>query len=358
MLLTFVFLEDISDSSNKRIYYIYSGENCEHLGDNASTVDDKTSNVANCDNVGCLMVMEDKNTRSCFRCSLCRRTFVKESALKVHITRVHDKSRIECSKCGLTFGNEEKLKAHMRMSHDENESYVKRNTCPICYKRCLGRFRLEDHLTLHECPAYGCAGCKASFVEFGTLKLHLPCPHVAERMPAYLCLLCQETFFIGNDLRKHVQFTHSKKATIPNAYKKHYIFSQVQKTDGDNEGRLECNKCGKKFRFRESVKKHLPCFVKTCNICGKLFEKETKLRAHMGLFHNDQAVECLVCNRRFDKQWKLDAHQRKFQGQCINKVHMCGYCGLTFGSPERLMVHVKDHEKFAEHVNASLDNNV
>lgn len=350
-------VEDVSDLSNKKIYYIYSGENCEELGNNATTADDKTANVADCIDVGCLMVMEDKNKRSRFRCSLCRKTYATESALKGHITRVHDKLCNECFKCGLTFDNEEKLKVHMSMSHDENKSYVKRNICPICYKRCSYRHRLEAHLTLHECPAYGCAGCKASFVELGTLKLHLPCPNVAERMPAYLCLLCQETFFIGSELRKHVQFTHCKKATIPNAYRKHYIFSQVQNTDGDDKGRFECNKCGKKFRLRESAKKHLPCFVKTCSICGKLFEKETKLRAHMGLFHNDKAVECLICNKRFDKQWKLDAHQRKFQGQCVNKVHMCGYCGLTFGSPERLMVHVTNHEKFSEHVNASLNNN-
>ena len=86
-------------------------------------------------------------------------------------------------------------------------------------------------------------------------------------------------------------------------------------------------------------------FQCTIEDCGKHFRDRSKLKRHM-LVHTvrtrqgERPYECQYCERRFSLDFNLRTHMRTHSGE---KPYQCQYCGKRFTQSSNLTSHFKTH---------------
>ncbi|XP_071433832.1 zinc finger protein 131-like isoform X2 [Pithys albifrons albifrons] len=157
-----------------------------------------------------------------YKCDICNKRYLRESALKQHLTCYHlDEGRASkkqrpgkkihiCQYCDKQFDHFGHFKEHLRKHTGE-----KPFECPNCRERFARNSTLKCHLTACQSGAgakkgrkklYECQVCNSVFNSWDQFKNHLVI-HTGDK-PNH-CTLCDLWFMQGSELRRHLKDLHN-----------------------------------------------------------------------------------------------------------------------------------------------------
>ncbi|XP_050769760.1 zinc finger protein 131-like isoform X2 [Gymnogyps californianus] len=165
--------------------------------------------------------MKTHSTES-YKCDICNKRYLRESALKQHLTCYHldeggaskkqrpSKKIHICQYCDKQFDHFGHFKEHLRKHTGE-----KPFECPNCHERFARNSTLKCHLTACQSGAgakkgrkklYECQVCNSVFNSWDQFKDHLVI-HTGDK-PNH-CTLCDLWFMQGSELRRHLKDMHN-----------------------------------------------------------------------------------------------------------------------------------------------------
>ena len=108
-------------------------------------------------------------------------------------------------------------------------------------------------------------------------------------------------------------------------------------------GDFKCNECGKEFKHRYELKKHMfkhmePTFV--CDFCGKRFKRREALVHHYKQLHQETTkllLNCSECPKTFSEKSSLARH---IKSNHSNYKLNCTLCNKTFTRHDALQRHL------------------
>ncbi|XP_074668822.1 zinc finger protein 131 isoform X3 [Strix aluco] len=170
--------------------------------------------------------MKTHSTES-YKCDICNKRYLRESALKQHLTCYHldeggaskkqrpGKKIHICQYCDKQFDHFGHFKEHLRKHTGE-----KPFECPNCHERFARNSTLKCHLTACQSGAgakkgrkklYECQVCNSVFNSWDQFKDHLVI-HTGDK-PNH-CTLCDLWFMQGSELRRHLKEMHNVSERI------------------------------------------------------------------------------------------------------------------------------------------------
>ncbi|XP_074424664.1 zinc finger protein 131-like isoform X2 [Larus michahellis] len=165
--------------------------------------------------------MKTHSTES-YKCDICNKRYLRESALKQHLTCYHldeggaskkqrpGKKIHICQYCDKQFDHFGHFKEHLRKHTGE-----KPFECPNCHERFARNSTLKCHLTACQSGVgakkgrkklYECQVCNSVFNSWDQFKDHLVV-HTGDK-PNH-CTLCDLWFMQGSELRRHLKDMHN-----------------------------------------------------------------------------------------------------------------------------------------------------
>ena len=124
------------------------------------------------------------------------------------------------------------------------------------------------------------------------------------------------------------------------------IPSRNNKRKSKKEYKCDLTTCGKIFKDKTSLKKHMiihgeKLFI--CEICKKKFLDNSKLRRHSLVHSGEKPYSCPICSKKFSLDFNLKTHMRIHSGE---KPYACIYpgCFKRFSQSSNLSAHEKIHE--------------
>ncbi|XP_033929582.1 zinc finger protein 131-like isoform X3 [Melopsittacus undulatus] len=157
-----------------------------------------------------------------YKCDICKKRYLRESALKQHLTCYHldeggaskkqkpGKKIHICQYCDKQFDHVGHFKEHLRKHTGE-----KPFECPNCHERFARNSTLKCHLAACQSGAgarkgrkklYECQVCNSVFNSWDQFKDHLVI-HTGDK-PNH-CTLCDLWFMQGSELRRHLKDMHN-----------------------------------------------------------------------------------------------------------------------------------------------------
>ncbi|KAH1008440.1 hypothetical protein HUJ05_008994 [Dendroctonus ponderosae] len=129
-----------------------------------------------------------------------------------------------------------------------------------------------------------CPQCNRKYKYRHTLNRHMR--YECNKKPSFSCLYCNYAARRKYILLDHVRVNHKEDYAnfSKNIYKFLYSF-QASKYKANDQGRYPCNKCGKSYRQKTNLIRHLhfECGLKprfAC-ICGKKFKRGFDYNIHL-----------------------------------------------------------------------------
>ncbi|XP_078243590.1 uncharacterized protein LOC110070737 [Pogona vitticeps] len=112
----------------------------------------------------------------------------------------------------------------------------------------------------------------------------------------------------------------------------------------DTEKPLKCVKCGKSFRHRTSLARHVRIHSGEkpfkCLECGKSFRQHGNLASHLKIHTGEKPFKCLECGKSFRQHGNLASHLKIHTGE---KPFKCLECGKSFSHKSYLDRHLRIH---------------
>ncbi|KAJ8675109.1 hypothetical protein QAD02_010895 [Eretmocerus hayati] len=237
-----------------------------------------------------------------------------------------------CSLCDRSFLTRHQLRKHTKNSHP----YCQVNSYYIC-SDCGHHFKCRQSLREHfvrkhtEGFRFECASCPRKFKMKSDLYMHVQSQH-NQVDSEVVCEACGKTYRNRFALKKHLAHSHNTRP-------------------------FPCNMCNRKLATRESLEQHVLLHAKkrspACQLCGKTFSGNDALKKHMRIHTDTRPFTCEVCGKRFRRQnthkqhmlthtgvkpyvCDICVHRRRHAG---NYSHRCDVCGAGF----------MQRSKYAEH---------
>ncbi|XP_064651619.1 oocyte zinc finger protein XlCOF6-like [Lineus longissimus] len=287
-----------------------------------------------------------------YKCSVCDKGFLGQFALKQH-TYVHsDEKLFKCEECDARFKTNSTLKSHVKRRHLELQ-----HMCEYCARSFADKSHLKMHIMTHtgEKP-YECLHCGWQYAQKGGLKKH-ELTHVKGRQKGdnFTCAICDQSFENSNLLNEH-QSKHSVKPwerpykcencplTFPNPRR-----LMIHEATHNDEKEFVCDlgDCGKVFRVRANLKKHM-CLHSNelpfqCQYCSKTFSQRGYVKIHERIHTGEKPYKCGVenCRKSFVQKSGLTSHQLSIHAK--ETPFRCEHCRKMFSSPPALRDHVRTH---------------
>ncbi|XP_053407619.1 protein sister of odd and bowel-like isoform X7 [Mercenaria mercenaria] len=212
--------------------------------------------------------LEDKALLTCAICdyktswksNLTRHLKIHSSATDGENSTVKDSTKYTCDICDCEISNNSNFQRHLKL-HDPEKPAKNTFVCDTCGHIFTSRFGLKMHCkSIHlKTFKYKCEVCTKGYNQMAAYKGHMAshmdilkekCPH------------CTLTFQYKNSLKEHVKSVHGLKTKLkckdPNCTS---VFSCRQSLNDHNRAvhsssYLPCLKCGKRFKWRSSLKYH------------------------------------------------------------------------------------------------------
>ena len=279
------------------------------------------------------------------RCEKCSKKFQDKSSYQAHMARTKSCTKPKCEKCGKVFDGRFSYRQHMK----RKKSCVKpKFACEKCNKQFNKKSNFDAHISrTKSCvrPNLKCEDCLKVFSCLSSFKSHQGNKEKAcrKRVACEKCgkLIKEEKYkFHLNRKRGCVQINLKCDGCLKTFRTRAAARSHQKRQDKVCKRRIECEKCGERFK-EELYKKHIlrSCVKLECEKCGEKFT-EGKLKLHQ-LRKRSCVVEepkCNDCGKTFAVQASAKKHMQDNQGQC-NMKFGCDNCGNTFVGIFALKIH-------------------
>ena len=274
-----------------------------------------------------------------YECHICGRSYTRRETLNVHM-KTHDPDKqIKCEKCDAVFLTHSHLRRHL-LTHQEN--LEKNFLCGECNKCFITKELLSAHMLTHKTEnVHKCELCGKMFKHKYTLKSHMVQhdPDKEEKR-VHECKICGSSFFTRSNLGEHMK-THSDVRPFEcnicsKTFKRNAEY--VNHVKNHDEKPHKCKHCPKTYAFRKGLKQHVEKHhpeeaeqmneqikqeeVFPCEKCGKSFRLKSSLKCHMKI-HTDQALECDICGKRFYRPSQLEHHKISHGTERKQQCHLC-----------------------------------
>ena len=268
------------------------------------------------------------------KCSVCGDMFTDAHAYRLHYTQhTHP---YKCTQCGRMFLRKTNMDSH-RCDPWDGETVA----CEVCQKTFRHPKYLARHRIVHEEPKYTCEKCKKRFHRIDYYNDHMCVTATGERarikrlagdrevvvksQDPLICATCGKSYISTSNLNKHL------------------------KTHGDKKE--ACDVCGKRFHLKVALNEHrnsvhTDLLRHQCPYCAKLMKCKNSLYGHIAQFHSDtvRSYECQQCGKTFRQKGNLKKHVLTHSD---TKTYKCrfdvaegeGRCTAAFKYPEQLRRH-------------------
>ncbi|CAN9512896.1 unnamed protein product [Ophioblennius macclurei] len=119
---------------------------------------------------------------------------------------------------------------------------------------------------------------------------------------------------------------------------------EVAAVDRSGHKSIKCPICGKGFRFKSRLFRHLRIHTDlkeySCNICDKRFSQKSALNVHRRTHTGEKPYTCKVCGNSFTDTSILNRHMKRHTGE---KPYQCNLCGKSFYELCGLNNHTRIH---------------
>ncbi|XP_029961531.1 zinc finger protein 70-like [Salarias fasciatus] len=119
---------------------------------------------------------------------------------------------------------------------------------------------------------------------------------------------------------------------------------EVPSSDLSGQMSIKCPICGKGFRFKSRLFRHLRIHTDlkeySCNICDKSFTQKSALNVHKRTHTGEKPYTCKVCGNSFTDTSILNRHMKRHTG---DKPYQCSLCGKSFYELCGLNNHTRIH---------------
>ncbi|XP_049906917.1 zinc finger and BTB domain-containing protein 40-like [Epinephelus moara] len=120
--------------------------------------------------------------------------------------------------------------------------------------------------------------------------------------------------------------------------------SEIDRNTHTPKRSSECDKCGKDFKYKSQLQKHMRTHTGekpySCKTCGKDFTCSSVLSVHMRTHTGERPYLCTTCGKRFRGKSVLNNHMRTHTGE---KPYTCNTCGKIFRQTSSLNIHLRTH---------------
>ncbi|XP_049433673.1 uncharacterized protein LOC125889671 [Epinephelus fuscoguttatus] len=120
--------------------------------------------------------------------------------------------------------------------------------------------------------------------------------------------------------------------------------SEIDRNTHTPKRSSECDKCGKDFKYKSQLQKHMRTHTGekpySCKTCGKDFTCSSVLSVHMRTHTGERPYLCTTCGKRFRGKSVLNNHMRTHTGE---KPYSCNTCGKIFRQTSSLNIHLRTH---------------
>ncbi|XP_064473293.1 gastrula zinc finger protein XlCGF26.1-like isoform X1 [Ornithodoros turicata] len=205
--------------------------------------------------------------------------------------------------------------------------------CPLCPFACDSIDEINKHVALHqqqqqavvaaacgmcegpkEVTLYGCGVCAKAFALKEELDEHMQ-SH-ASRL--FSCAVCGAIFVDKDHLDGHMR-THEvfSYGGAPGGGGKPFVCSSSAVAAEDRRAKKRpfiCPTCGKAFRRKEHVERHMKMHTGernfVCSTCGKSFSQKVHLENHVRIHTGERPFSCHVCGKAFRRKEHIGRHMK------------------------------------------------
>ena len=275
-----------------------------------------------------------RNVFGSFACSDCGKVFNKKQNMNCHILKVHNHGDRICESCGEIFKSIDEKTFYEHVDNCANLEYQ----CEECKFITRSTYDFRKHQLMHSDDAGVCDICQAVFPSKQRLKLHR-ITHSEDR-PIRICEHCGRKFKTKDAVEKHILRFHSNIERLW----KCSICGYKAKLDADlkkhlrlvHDKKFKCSMCPFMTNQEAQLLEHLVCHGPNHNLpctwqgCYYRAETVTELEKHCADVHNAMSKhQCLLCSKQFKKRTNLIRHLLTHTG---GRPYSCNECCMTFVS--------------------------
>ena len=209
-------------------------------------------------------------------------------------------------------------------------------------------------------------------------NLHAGKPIVAKGLNRLNCTHCDEFFFKGWELDRHLNLDHEIQTKLNYCKKCKISYIKKHKCQVDNEKQYKCSICKSGFATKTYLKEHISVvheknYPFMCQYCSSAFIRDSHLKLHIDAVHlklkphncdkctqcfstpsglkrhiqqvhtasNEKKFKCKTCGKGFVVNNALQDHIHIHNGE---KPHVCKVCGTGFANYSNLRTHERGHD--------------